>query len=109
MIHGSSLDNAWSGHRPTPLVYSHHQFEGRLPFAALTTGARPVTPSHIWDSRIREFLNRCCCLNRSNIAAVAITRVDFAAGELRKAARKEKTGTVARRILALALVLEGLD
>jgi transposase len=42
-------------------------------------------------------------------AAVAITRVDLAAGELRKAARKEKTSTVARRILALALVLEGSD
>jgi transposase len=42
-------------------------------------------------------------------AAVAITRLDLTAGELRKAARKEKNSTVARRILALALVLEGLD
>ncbi len=42
-------------------------------------------------------------------AAVAITRLDLTAGELRKAARKEKNGTAARRILALALVLEGSD
>jgi transposase len=42
-------------------------------------------------------------------AAVAITRVDLTASELRKAARKEKNSTVARRILAIALVLEGLD
>jgi len=42
-------------------------------------------------------------------AAVAITRVDLSAGELRKAARKEKDSTAARRILALALVLEGSD
>src|SRR5262249_55301152 len=49
----SSLNDAWSGPRPTPLVYSHHQFEGRLLFAALTSGARPVTPSiaiSIWRS-----------------------------------------------------------
>ena len=42
-------------------------------------------------------------------AAVAITRLDLTAGELRRTARKEKNGTVARRILALALVLEGSD
>ncbi|WGS17274.1 IS630 family transposase [Bradyrhizobium sp. ISRA463] len=42
-------------------------------------------------------------------AAVAITRLDLTAGELRKAARREKNSTVARRILALALVLEGAD
>lgn len=42
-------------------------------------------------------------------AAVAITRLDLTAGELRRAARKEKNSTVARRILALALVLEGSD
>ena len=42
-------------------------------------------------------------------AAVAITRVDLSAGELRKAARKEKDSTAARRILALALVMEGSD
>src|SRR5215831_2076379 len=41
--------------------------------------------------------------------AVAITRLDLTAGELRKAARREKTGTVARRIVALALVLGGSD
>ena len=42
-------------------------------------------------------------------AAVAMTRLDLTAGELRRAARKEKNSTVARRILALALVLEGSD
>ena len=42
-------------------------------------------------------------------AAVAITRLDLTAGELRKTARKEKNSTVARRILALALVLEGSE
>src|SRR3974390_2888322 len=42
-------------------------------------------------------------------AAVAITRVYLSAGELRKAARKEKDSTAARRILALALVMEGSD
>ena len=42
-------------------------------------------------------------------AAVAITRLDLTAGELRRAARKEKNSTVSRRILALALVLEGSE
>src|SRR5246127_4259211 len=42
-------------------------------------------------------------------AAVAITRLDLSADGLRQAARKEKDSTVARRILAIALVLEGSD
>jgi hypothetical protein len=42
-------------------------------------------------------------------AAVSITRFDLTASELRKAAAGEKNGTVARRILALALVLDGVD
>jgi transposase len=42
-------------------------------------------------------------------AAVAITRLDLTASELRKAAQREKDSTAARRILALALVLEGTD
>ena len=42
-------------------------------------------------------------------AAVSITRLDLSASELRKAAAREKNGTVARRILALALVLDGVD
>jgi putative transposase len=41
--------------------------------------------------------------------AVAITRLNLTAAELRQAARKEKNSTIARRILALALVLEGSD
>jgi hypothetical protein len=38
--------------------------------------------------------------------AVAMTRLDLTAGEVRRAARKERNSTVARRILVLALVLE---
>ena len=39
----------------------------------------------------------------------AITRLDLSASELRAAAGKEKNGGAARRMLALALVLEGSD
>lgn len=42
-------------------------------------------------------------------AAVPITRLDLTAQELRKAAGAEKNGAAARRILALALVLDGVD
>ena len=42
-------------------------------------------------------------------AAVSITRLDLTASELRKAADGEKNGAAARRILALALVLDGMD
>ena len=42
-------------------------------------------------------------------AAVSITRLDLTASELRKAASGEKDGGAARRILALALVLDGVD
>jgi len=42
-------------------------------------------------------------------SAVSITRLDLSASELRGAAAKEKNATAARRILALALVLEGAD
>ena len=41
--------------------------------------------------------------------AVSITRLDLTASELRKAASGEKNSAAARRILALALVLDGLD
>ena len=40
---------------------------------------------------------------------VSITRLDLTASELRKAASGEKDGAAARRILALALVLDGVD
>jgi transposase len=43
------------------------------------------------------------------MAGVAITRMDLSASELRAAAKTAKTPAVARRILALALVLEGED
>ena len=42
-------------------------------------------------------------------AAVSITRLDLTASELRKAAGGEKNSAAARRILALALVLDGMD
>lgn len=43
------------------------------------------------------------------MAGVVITRMDLSAGELRAAAKAAKTPAVVRRILALALVLEGED
>ena len=42
-------------------------------------------------------------------AAVAITRLDMAASDLRAAASRERDGCAARRMLALALVLDGSD
>ena len=42
-------------------------------------------------------------------AAVSITRLDLTASELRGAASRERDGCAARRMLALALVLDGLD
>ncbi len=42
-------------------------------------------------------------------AAIMITRRDLAPPDLRKAAGQVKDGRVARRILAIALVLEGVD
>src|ERR1700686_4280240 len=42
-------------------------------------------------------------------AAVSITRLDLTASELRKGVSGEKNSAAARRILALALVLDGLD
>src|SRR6202047_4374760 len=42
-------------------------------------------------------------------AAVSITRLELTASALRKAASGEKDGAAARRILALALVLDGMD
>ena len=42
-------------------------------------------------------------------AAVSITRLVLTASELRKAASGEKNSAAARRILALALVLDGVD
>jgi hypothetical protein len=42
-------------------------------------------------------------------AAVSITRLDRTAWELRKAASVEKNSAAARRILALALVLDCVD
>jgi len=43
------------------------------------------------------------------MAAVAVTRTDLTAAELRGAAARIGEAQAARRILALALVLEGVD
>ena len=71
---------------------------------------RPETVTH-WDSQISETLTRCWLLRgaASMGAAVSITRLDLTASELRKAASGEKDSAAARRILALALVLDGVD
>src|SRR5258707_2073973 len=63
------------------------------------------------DSQINETLTRCWLLRgaASMGVAVSITRLDLTASELRKAASGEKNSAAARRILALALVLDGLD
>ena len=42
-------------------------------------------------------------------AAVSISRLDLTSQQLRQAACVEKNGAVARRLLALALVLDGVD
>lgn len=42
-------------------------------------------------------------------AAVAITRLELTAAELRAAAGRERDGSAARRMLALAMVLDGTD
>src|SRR5665213_266578 len=46
---------------------------------------------------------------RSMVGAVAIARLDLTAEGLRSAASVERDGAAARRILALALILEGAD
>jgi transposase len=43
------------------------------------------------------------------MVAIAITRVDLTAAELRAAATRSRDARAARRMLALALVLEGVD
>jgi len=53
--------------------------------------------------------SRCLRGAASMGAAVSITRLDLTASELRKAASGEKNSAAARRILALALVLDGVD
>jgi len=42
-------------------------------------------------------------------AAVSITRLDVTAAELRMAAGREKDGSAARRMLAIAMILDGAD
>ena len=42
-------------------------------------------------------------------AAVSITRLDVTAAALRMAAGREKDGSAARRMLAIAMILDGTD
>jgi transposase len=42
-------------------------------------------------------------------AAVAIRRLDLTAAELRAAAGREKDGSATRRMLAIAMILDGAD
>src|SRR3954452_6211058 len=65
-----------------------------------------------WDFQIEETLTRCWLMREEQTSmggAVAITRVDLTAAELRAAAGREKDGSAARRMLALAMVLDGAD
>lgn len=65
-----------------------------------------------WDFQIEETLTRCLLMREEQTSmggAVAITRVDLTAAELRAAAGREKDGSAARRMLALAMVLDGAD
>ena len=41
--------------------------------------------------------------------AIKITRTDMSAKDLRRAAKRTKDGRVVRRLLAIALVLDGVD
>jgi transposase len=43
------------------------------------------------------------------MAGIAVTRLDLSASELRQAAAKSRNSSAARRMLALALVMEGAD
>jgi transposase len=43
------------------------------------------------------------------MAGIAVTRTDLSASELRQAAAKSKNSAASRRMLALALVMEGAD
>ena len=45
----------------------------------------------------------------AGMAGIAITRVELTATELRRAAGRSKGARAARRMLAIALVLEGVD
>src|SRR4029077_19908056 len=71
----------------------------------------PATSQNPQDSQISETLTRCWLLKgaASMGVAVSITRRELTASELRKAASGEKNSAAARRILALALVLDGVD
>ena len=92
--------------RPSPSPPSALQTapRGGMPF-------RPIPPFQILDSQGGGFCNSLGC-GRSEAgmsAAIAITRRDLTAGELRAGAARSREAQASRRMLAIALVLEGVD
>ena len=66
--------------------------------------------THFWDSQISETLTRCLFLKRSSINGWSSSdHTGFDGVKLRAAAEREKDGSAARRMLALAMVLDGAD
>ena len=58
---------------------------------------------------MRLSVNLCTQSMGAGMAGIEITRLDLTSSDLRKAAGKSRDAKVARRMLALALVREGVD
>jgi transposase len=98
------------------VVHGHSGVEQGVARFLEQIGFEPIIPTALavdsfWDSQIRESLTRCRLLRgaASMGAAVSITRLDVTAAELRMAAGREKDGSAARRMLAIAMILDGAD
>ena len=81
---------------------------GKLVFRIVVIPAQVTADS--WDSQGSGNVIRFCQTRFAEAgmsAAVAVTRLDLSAAELRMAASATRDACVARRLLALALVLEG--
>ena len=66
--------------------------------------------THKGDSQRRAVLTHCGRrLKEASMAGIAITRKELTAGQLRAAAAKASDARAARRMLAIALVAEGVD
>jgi hypothetical protein len=61
------------------------------------------------DSLAKPVVIRCplWSIREVEMLAVAVTRLDLSVSELRRAAAASRDGRAARRMLAIALVLEG--
>ena len=99
-----------------PLYYRAPVQAASAPFSArsgphiapYTNGLFHLTPEE--DSQIVRSLTLCRQgERRERMVAIAITRLDLTAAELRAASAKSRDTQAARRMLALALVLEGAD